>query len=259
MFPFVGGIPLYPVLQFLSWVVFFVAARRLLGSRGIRTRHAWVLSGLYMFCNIILAKLLFDLFRSARPFSFLALFSPQHYFDGGFWGWLLAFLPVLTAYPFLVGLRPWKVYGAIALTLPGVIFVQKLACLTMGCCAGAESALPWAVVFPVGSQAPVCGVPVHPLQLYDGLLALGIGVVLLLVARRRAWLPLLFPLWVLMYAVSRFASELLRPSWQGSLSLSQHLELVGIGLALLVLTVLRPVWTRVVGFRDEDGERQLAS
>jgi phosphatidylglycerol:prolipoprotein diacylglycerol transferase len=66
--------------------------------------------------------------------------------------------------------------------------VGRIGCFVAGCCFGVVSDLPWAVRFPPGSPAALFHVaqgwstsetapslPVHPLQLYFAILALGLG------------------------------------------------------------------------------------
>jgi phosphatidylglycerol:prolipoprotein diacylglycerol transferase len=88
--------------------------------------------------------------------------------------------------------------GAIALQF-GMVVV-RLGCLAAGCCFGTVSDLPWAMRFPVGSEAATthaslgligfgdaASLPVHPLQVYFMLLHLGAGLFLLWLNRRKAF------------------------------------------------------------------------
>src|SRR5262249_15592630 len=76
-----------------------------------------------------------------------------------------------------------------------------------------ETAVPWAVVFPEDSLCETPSVPLHPLQVYDALLPLGVLVILLVVDRRggEAARPFLLPLMVGLYALARFGTGLPRP------------------------------------------------
>ena len=91
--------------------------------------------------------------------------------------------------------------------------------------------------------------PVHPLQVYDALLPLGILGILVIVDRRggEAARPFLLPLMVALYALARFGTEFLRPRGQGqALLLSQWLELGAVLAVLLLLTLGRVALRRMV-------------
>jgi phosphatidylglycerol:prolipoprotein diacylglycerol transferase len=63
-----------------------------------------------------------------------------------------------------------------ALTIPLPWAVSKLGCLLNGCCYGRPSSLPWAISFPEGSAADPAGVPLHPTQVYEILLMIGLWI-----------------------------------------------------------------------------------
>ncbi len=240
------GIPLYPLFQALTVAMVVVLAKRFLHQAGIGTRHALGALALYLLANFVAAKVFYDVFKSVQPWSWARYVDLQHYFNGGFWGWLLAFLPLAGLYPFVCGVSRAGFYRAIALLLPPVIAVQKLACFCSGCCSGVACSLPWAVSFPASSQATLTGVPVHPLQLYDALAACALAAILFWVDRRPGWRVFLLPLFVGIYAAARCLTEFLRPAFQGSLSTGQKLELVAIGLALAILLLGRGPWRRLL-------------
>jgi phosphatidylglycerol:prolipoprotein diacylglycerol transferase len=142
-------------------------------------------------------------------------------------------------------------FRCVALLLPPVLAVQKLACFAAGCCGGCPASVPWAVTFPADSLTQTPGVPVHPLQLYDAGLAVLILVVLVVVDRRggEAARPFLFPLFVILYGLSRFASEFLRqraPGEEGFLLLSQELEGLAVVAVLVGLLFGWRLWVRLL-------------
>jgi phosphatidylglycerol:prolipoprotein diacylglycerol transferase len=81
--------------------------------------------------------------------------------------------------------------------------------------------------------------PVHPVQLYEGALALAACVFLHCWFEKRRWPGQVITLWILMYAVIRFGTEFFRadnsPSYFG-LTLSQVISLVLGTVATLLLT-----------------------
>src|SRR5262249_1625850 len=138
-------------------------------------------------------------------------------------------------------------YRVVAFLLPPVFALQKVACFAAGCCFGCETSLPWAVVFPDDSVCEQPGVPLHPLQLYDALLPLGI-LAAPLALDRRGWevtRPYLLPVMVALYALARFGTEFLRPHPEGQpLLLSQWLELGAVLAVVVLLTIGRRAWCR---------------
>lgn len=161
------GIESYAVVQLVALILFAGLAVVLLRRFDIRLRHAAALTVLYVLCNILAAKLLFDFVKA--PDGRHTLFdhpAVAHFFEGGYWGWLLAFVPCVLAYPLAVRVPPVSFYRAIAFLLPPVLSVQKVACFLAGCCYGCPTSVPWGVVFPDDSVCDLRGVPIHPLQVY---------------------------------------------------------------------------------------------
>jgi prolipoprotein diacylglyceryltransferase len=224
-----------------------VLALVLCGRARLSSYHAAVLVGLYGLCNYLAAKMLFDVVKGDGLRPLWQYFTAKPYLDGGLWGWLIVFLPCVLVYPFVVGLRDRVAYfRCVALLLPPVLVVQKLACFAAGCCGGCPTSVPWAVTFPDDSLSQTPGLPVHPLQLYDAALAVLVLVVLVVADRwgGEGARPFLFPLFVILYGLSRFGSEFLRlraPGEEGLL-VSQRLEgLVAVAGVLFLLFGWR-VW-----------------
>jgi phosphatidylglycerol---prolipoprotein diacylglyceryl transferase len=240
------GIESYVILQLVALILFAGLAVILLRRSKIRFRHAVALTVLYVLCNFLAAKLLFDLVKA--PVGHHTLFDHPalaHFLEGGYWGWPIAFLPCVLVYPFAFRVPPVSFYRVIAFLLPPVFSVQKVACLLAGCCFGCETSVPWAVVFPDDSLCELPGVPIHPLQVYDALLPLGILMVIAFADRigGKTTRPFLLPLMVGMYALTRFGTEFLRPHRENeTLILSQWIEL-GVALSVaLLLAVGRKPW-----------------
>jgi phosphatidylglycerol:prolipoprotein diacylglycerol transferase len=204
---------------------------------------------IYVLSNFLAAKLLFDFVKAGGRHTLFHHPALAHFLEGGYWGWPLAFLPCVLIYPFALRVPPVPFYRVVAFLLPPVLAVQKLACFAAGCCFGCETTVPWAVVFPADSLCETPGVPVHPLQVYDALLPLGILGVLVALDRRggEAARPFLLPLMVGLYALARFGTEFLRPRGDGQVLLvSQWLELGAVLAVLLLLTLGRGAWRRLV-------------
>jgi phosphatidylglycerol:prolipoprotein diacylglycerol transferase len=141
-------------------------------------------------------------------------------------------------------------FGVIAdsagLALPLSLAVARIGCFLNGCCFGKPSGLPWAVTFPVSTQVEM-GMPknpLHPTQVYELLMALGIFVVLSSLLgrfRRRGEVMLGF---LLLYGAARFVNEFFRyhDNPRGGLffQVLSAIIFVGSGLALLFRHRLLP-------------------
>ena len=90
----------------------------------------------------------------------------------------------------------------------------------------------------IGDQAQSSR-PVHPVQLYEAALALGLCLFLNRSFRRRVWPGQIFCMLILYYAIIRFVIEFLRadnPPIYAGLTLSQ---VIGLGLGLAAALILR--------------------
>ncbi len=99
-----------------------------------------------------------------------------------------------------------KTGDSFAVPVAAAVAVGRLACFTAGCCHGTPTSLPWAVVFPTVDQLPR-----HPTQLYESAFHLTAAVVLDQLERRGLFRGQLIKLYIVAYAIYRFASELIRP------------------------------------------------
>jgi phosphatidylglycerol---prolipoprotein diacylglyceryl transferase len=101
---------------------------------------------------------------------------------------------------FLPGVRAGLIADLGAIASQFGLAVVRLGCLAAGCCFGTVSDLPWAIRFPLGTQAATvhlslgligpgatASLAVHPLQIYFMLLHLAVGGLLLWFERRKAY------------------------------------------------------------------------
>jgi phosphatidylglycerol:prolipoprotein diacylglycerol transferase len=250
MYRYLFDIESYAIIQLVAVILFAGLAVLLMHRSNIRLRHAAALTVLYVLCNFLAAKLLFDFVKA--PAGRHTLFDHPalaHFFEGGYWGWQLAFFPCVLAYPFAFRVPPVSFYRVIAFLLPPVLSVQKVACFLAGCCFGCQTSVPWAVVFPDDSLCKLPGVPIHPLQVYDALLPLGILVVIAFADRAggKTTRPFLLPLMVGMYSLTRFGTEFLRPNRENeALMPSQWIELGAALSVALLLVVGRKPWRHLL-------------
>jgi phosphatidylglycerol:prolipoprotein diacylglycerol transferase len=143
-------------------------------------------------------------------------------------------------------LPTWRTADSIA---PGIALghvVGRFGCVLAGCCYGRPTSLPWGITFSDPFAALNVGTPLHvalhPTQLYDAGAELLILVFLLATERRgRQFAGRTFWLYMLLYAVTRFAVEFFRGDPRGMLggfATSQVIALVLAPLSVLMLVVL---------------------
>lgn len=96
---------------------------------------------------------------------------------------------------------------------PGLILGQtvgQIACLLNGDTYGKPTALPWAITFTDPRSFAPLGVPLHPLQVYEGLAYLGVFLLVWGLRRYSVREGNLFLVYVAGYAMARFAMEFFR-------------------------------------------------
>ncbi len=108
----------------------------------------------------------------------------------------------------------------------------RFGCFMSGCCFGTPGRVPWAVTFTDPATVAPRGVPLHPTQLYEAAVLLGLFVLLLLRRRSRAFRGELALLYIGLYSAARFVIEYFRGDnvrgfvFQDSLSFSQAIAAV---------------------------------
>jgi len=102
----------------------------------------------------------------------------------------------------------WKVADALAPSIAlGYVF-GRLGCLMNGCCYGRACDLPWAIHFPNDHSTYPQGV--HPTQLYEALMNLGLYGALAWLYRRKQFDGQIFAAYLIGYAALRSMGEFLR-------------------------------------------------
>ena len=100
MYRHLFGIESYAIIQLVALILFAGLAVILLRRSNIRLRHAAALTVLYVLCNFLAAKLLFDLVKANGRHTLFDHPALAHFFEGGYWGWPIVFLPCVLVYPF---------------------------------------------------------------------------------------------------------------------------------------------------------------
>lgn len=168
---------------------------------------------------------------------------------GGFFGATLAavFLLRRDRFPF------WKAADMAGFAIPMGLAFGRMGCLLAGCCFGAPTALPWGLSFPPRSPASesqakehllrsarMWSEPVHPTQIYESALSLAVAFVCLyVVLPRKRYDGQVFAASLALYAIARFACEILRRDDRGGLLGLSTSQLIGVGLVVAAAIVHR--------------------
>jgi phosphatidylglycerol---prolipoprotein diacylglyceryl transferase len=171
---------------------------------------------------------------AGQPFR--EIFMIQHgglVFYGGFLGAALTGI----LYARWKQLPLWRLADVVAPSIAlGSVF-GRIGCLLNGCCYGRECSAPWAIHFPAGHETYPAGV--HPTEIYDALLNLGLYLALAWLFRRKKFDGQVFAAYLLGYAVTRSITESFRGDYSpahlyGGLT-PAHLVSIGIFVAGAVL------------------------
>lgn len=158
--------------------------------------------GLGAFCGAMLgAKLPFALFGEAEFWTTAAWLSNGKTILAGLVGGYAG----VEFVKWVLGIRT-KTGDSFAAPVALSVAVGRLACFVGGCCFGTPTTLPWGVVFPA-----IDSLPRHPTQLYESAFHFAMAIVLLVLQRRGMFRGQLMKLYIICYAVYRFASEQIRP------------------------------------------------
>ena len=104
----------------------------------------------------------------------------------------------------------WKLADILAPSIAlGYVF-GRIGCLLNGCCYGRACSLPWAIRFPADNPLAPPTYPVHPTQIYDSLLNLGLYALLAWVYRRKKFDGQVFGIYLVSYALLRSFVEMFR-------------------------------------------------
>lgn len=130
--------------------------------------------------------------------------------EGGlvFYGGLVGASLTVIFYTQWKGLPLWRIADAFAPSVAlGHVF-GRMGCLMNGCCYGRPTDLPWAIHFPLEHETH--GVGVHPTEIYESLLNLGLYAALAWAYRRKTFDGQIFALYLIAYAFLRSLVECFR-------------------------------------------------
>lgn len=157
-----------------------------------------------------------------------------------FYGGLIIGALVSILYMKLHRMPVWKLADITSPSISLGLFFGRLGCFSAGCCYGRETSLPWGVVFKDQRSLAKLNIPLHPTQLYEALIGLGIFIFLIRWERKKSFDGELFFLFLLFYSIARFFIELLRGDPRGFLfnGLLSTSQFIGIFLAILSIFML---------------------
>jgi phosphatidylglycerol:prolipoprotein diacylglycerol transferase len=170
----------------------------------------WLLIG-----TLVGARLLYvitfwrDQFAGQPLTEWLKIWQGGLVFYGGLIGASLAYI----AFARLRKLPLWVGADVLAPSIALGQVLGRVGCLLFGCCYGKVCHLPWAIRFPAEHPThPVNGqaVPVHPTQIYESILCLGLYAGLAWLYRRKKFDGQIFAAFLVGYAAIRFFVELFR-------------------------------------------------
>jgi phosphatidylglycerol:prolipoprotein diacylglycerol transferase len=236
----------YGILLAAAYLLGLQFATRRARARGLDQARVLDL-GIYIIISALLgAKLLllitdWNTFAS-NPGELLTLLRS----GGVFYGGLILAVAVALWYIRRIGLPLWTTCDVFA---PGIALghvVGRLGCFFAGCCYGKPTTVPWAVTFTDPFAAANVGtplnVPLHPTQIYEaGVEGLILALLLATESRGRKFPGRTFWLYMLLYAVSRFAIEFYRGDPRGAVgmfSTSQFISLILAPLSVVMLVIL---------------------
>ena len=133
-------------------------------------------------------------------------------FSGGFvfYGSFVTIIPIVIWY-----LKGYKIpvlpmLDILAITTIIAHSLGRIGCFNAGCCYGKPTKSSFGLVFPTTHNTSV-----HPTQLYEAGILIGIAIILLIIKKRQQFEGQLFILYTAMYAVCRTIIELFRGDNRG--------------------------------------------
>ncbi len=229
-----GPITIY-TYGFMLAVAFLSAitvAGRYAQSLGIPKGQFYDLCFYLIVAALVGSRLLFVILEPAvflsHPLKLFALWEGGLDFQGGL------FLALIVAFFYIRHQGwPWRpTLDALALGAPLGQFLGRIGCFMAGCCYGKPSDVPWAVTFNNPNTLCPLRVPVHPTQLYESFLDLGVFLLLYWFRPRKVYHGQMVLIYLCLAGLVRFVVEFFRspldyrgPTFFGWMPLTQLIAL----------------------------------
>jgi phosphatidylglycerol---prolipoprotein diacylglyceryl transferase len=189
------------------WTATLRARREKISAEAIGDVTLWIMIGAILGARVVYVTTYWKDEFAGQPLS--EIFAIWH---GGlvFYGGLIGAIIAGAIYLRWKKLPLWKIADVLAPSIAlGSVF-GRTGCLLNGCCYGRASDLPWAISFPAGNPLNPPTYPVHPTEIYDALLNLGLYFFLAWLFRRKKFDGQIFATYLLCYAVTRSFVEYFR-------------------------------------------------
>ncbi len=240
----IGPITIYTYGFFLALAFLFaiLTAGREAKRLGLPQGQFYDLCFYLILAALVGSRLLFVILEPGKflgqPLKIFALWEGGLDFQGGL------FLALIVAFLYIRRHGwPWRsTLDALALGAPLGQFFGRIGCFMAGCCYGTPSQAPWAVTFTNPESLCPLRVPLHPAQLYESFLALGVFGFLFWFRKRKQYSGQMTLLYLSLAGLVRFVVEFFRspedyrgPTYFGFMPLTQ---LLALGLFLVCAGLL---------------------
>jgi phosphatidylglycerol:prolipoprotein diacylglycerol transferase len=200
-------------LAFLAglWTATLRARREKISGEKIADIVLWLMVGAIIGARIVYVTTYWKEEFADQPIS--EIFMIQHgglVYYGGFIGATIAGM----IYIRWKKMPLWKTADVLAPSIALGSFFGRAGCLLNGCCYGRPTNLPWAITFTNPQAHELSGtplnIPLHPTEIYDGLLNLILYFFLAWLFRRKKFDGQIFATYLLCYSVIRAFVEYFR-------------------------------------------------
>ena len=211
---------------------------RLAPGAGIASRHITDMGFLILLAAVIGSRVMYilmnlSLYRRA-PLDILKIWQGGLVFSGG----IIAVVLTAGWYLHRHRLPFWKICDLWSPAAAVAQSIGRIGCFMAGCCYGAPTSRPWAVVFSDPHCLAPTGVPLHPTQLYSSLSGLVIFVVTLVLFRRRTFDGQVFLWFMILHSTARLLMERFRGDARGIITASGMTVTQAVTLGILALAVV---------------------
>ena len=242
----------YGVLVALGLLAGLWTAGRRAPLSGIRSETVIDLGPWLILGTIVGARGLYVLTYWRPDFAGQPLWQIFNVRGGGlvFYGGLLGASLACILYVRFKKLPLWKIADVLAPSIALGHSFGRIGCLMNGCCYGHACELPWAIHFP--NDHPTHGAAVHPTQIYEAILNLGLYAALAWLYRRKKFDGQIFAFYLIFYAVLRAFVETFRGDYSpdylyGQATPAQVLSIPIFAAGLLLGWVLSGAKSKVQG------------